>query len=817
MAAVEPAGGAGEESLNSVVVVKGQIRAIPYSVIERAVKAGVGVGKGATGARQIVVRGKPMIYKSGPPGIVANEYIAYQLFAAMGARVPASYLVVNVEAGGIPMAVMTELLEGAITAKDAYRALRTGKRTELKLAIQDEFVYHALLLNWDAKNWENHMILPSSGAEGVGFDIYNPYVVDPGGALFYRAMGEPKRAADLSPFEIQELTIMPALSVETRGKFYDDLRDPGALRTVVCRKAALIDDATVMATVEGLRPLFGYLPRGADLPGLIAGRLNYLRKFCAGEIDPVEINRSALFGEAYGIHSGKGSLRNPLTGMPEEETAATNIVRRRYTAKVRGLEEEATEGLRMRGKRAVMPVTALEPGNLEDWFRLYNRPVVRERRHAGVDKYGFEYNSNSNSNSGNGNGNGSENSEKRGVYPKPHVTVRLNRSADAERVRHAVLAAREDPAIDAWLRAQVAFIKGLSVRDYNILSSYTRNGDVMVNNYLRGTLREDSADLILASLEVTPQNPVRPVALAYSIYDQFPALTRDGRLQLFKGAELQAGLLGEDGELDMELMRAFVGENIDYFGRTANLGPLIEQYRRDLVAIIERAPRPPHAFTVFRGINSEAHLSSLSFRNVDFLSTSISPEWAVRTFTREIKEPTGMVSRTYRCCVYELEVRPDVPCIYMQFVSEFPDEYEVLIAPGMSVSLEPTVRLKMVLDHIGGTLEMADLRRIFHVDSRRHTKVAVVEGEVRRPAGGPSAVTTPIPLEEEGSFEGMVFSKGVRRVSSAMAERFVEAKPRSQMVGRNRTRRFRTAWKMTANRNKHRETHRRSSSGSGGF
>ena len=151
----------------------------------------------------------------------------------------------------------------------------------------------------------------------------------------------------------------------------------------------------------------------------------------------------------------------------------------------------------------------------------------------------------------------------------------------------------------------------------------------------------------------------------------------------------------------------------------------------------------------------------------------------------------------------------------MQFVSEFQDEYEVLIARGMSVSLEPTVRLKMMVGHEGGSLSMAILRRLLSPESKRHTKVAVVEGDVRRPAGVPGrGATSAAAVDSEGSFEGMVAKHG-RRISSGLGERFAEAKPRGLVVGRNRTRRRSAGLRRKARRRASRRlpTIRSSSSG----
>jgi hypothetical protein len=801
MAVVTAAGGAGEEPFESLVVERGAIRAIPYSIIEHAEKEGGYFEKegGVSSAKWILVRGRQMVYKAGPPGNVVNEYISYQLLGVLGARVPASYLVINVPAGNIPMAVMTEYLPGAITAKKFYESMGVGKRTELRLAIQSEFLYHALLINWDAKNWENHMVVPlSKGADGeVTYDIHHPYSIDPGGALFYRAMGDPKRKSDLLPFEIPEFTRMPAMSPKTQGKFYTELVDPRALHANVCRRAATIDDAAVMATVESLRPLFGFLPKDADLPTLIKFRLAFLRIFCTEAVAPSRINIFAAQGEHLGLN---GPLPEGVVE-PFEQT----IARIRYGAKVASLAEEAKEGVRMRGKREVLePTENLINENFNN-FQVHNLPVIRERRHAGVNKYGFEYNSNSNSENNYNNDN--ENWEPPGLYPVHRYTIKPPAS---EKVRQSVLAAQEDPEIDAWLREQVAFIHELSWREQDILKSYTRNGDVLVNNYLRGTLYDDSRDLVEASLRVSHYGDDRPVALGYSVLDQLSSIVKRKDIVVYAGLEKKDDFITTTtGHLNMFAMRDFMMANLDYFGQAIHLGPLIEQYQRELTAILEKAPRPPHAFWVYRGLKSESHLTSLTFRNVDFLSTSMSPEWAAALFTRAINDERALVSRKYRCCMYELKVRPDVPCLYMQSLSQYPDEYEMLIAPGMTVSLEPTARLKSIIEREGTTLTIEALK----AQLRKHaSKIAVVEGTIQK-AKPVATRKGGIQVEEKGSFEKMATKmvhtrKNTRKAAkrdAAVEERFVTQKPRGELKGRNRTRRVNVNWKLNRNKSKRRQ------------
>lgn len=716
-----------EKTTLESLVINEKIKMIPYSSIASAVKLGKPLGKGSTGAMKLIIGKRSFLYKSGTPGHVTNEFIAYVLFEAAGARVPPYYLVINVEAGGIPQGILTYFYENSVSIAEAYQygipliAKTNGNGDEvvermsvtpdmkaiINASLQEQMVIHALFLNWDAKNWENFLIQTKNGK----VDFSNPITIDLGGALYYRAGGELKSKRSLLTEEIQELHSIPEFSHETKGKFFVNLQEPIKLKQMVCDwTTAHIHSEEIMRVVEALKPLFGFLPRGSDLPGLVAGRLNALQEYCKGSVTPYSVGYSLI----------TGSYRT------KPESRESEIIRKRLATIQESLVEEATVPFLYHGKREIVPAGMFTPDVIKSYMQFIptNPATEKKLKLVEMNEDGYPiYETNSE--------NGDE-EERNSLLPQPRYTLSIRAP---ESVQHSILSMREDPNMTTWLKKQIEYVEKLSRRERDILTSYTRHGDVLVNNYLRGTLEPDCSDLIRKTLEVTTDFYQRPVALAYSIYDQFSTLTRQVKtLRLPPDVKFAKDLLDVKGELNMDTIRAIIDYNMDYFGRTINILPLIEQFRRNLVEIIEKAPRAIQPFRVFRGIATESHIPELSYKTRDFFSTTISPDDAVMSFTKEYSHRNNFhISRSYRCCIYEFAVRADVPCIYMEGISQYRGEYEILIVPNITVMLDNKVYIKRMIEAIKGLPEsLEDLAERMSGETR-HVLVSVVEGKIHPP------------------------------------------------------------------------------------
>jgi hypothetical protein len=67
----------------------------------------------------------------------------------------------------------------------------------------------------------------------------------------------------------------------------------------------------------------------------------------------------------------------------------------------------------------------------------------------------------------------------------------------------------------------------------------------------------------------------------------------------------------------------------------------------------------------------------------------------VLPFTKEYEDKSGRLKTKFNCCVYEMNINKKVPCMYMQFFSNYANEFEVLVPPGMEVKLGKEVRVKV--------------------------------------------------------------------------------------------------------------------------
>lgn len=758
--------------------------------VRNAVATGTAAG-GSTGARKIMLNGVPYIYKSGPAPQVVNEFAAFMLYKAAGARVPDATLVydtaVPVEGlPGIPRGILLQYIAGE-TAGDLLRkkTLSVGAEILMRDYLCEEFLFHVLFANWDAKNSLNHII--PTGADGKP-DIYKPYAIDLGGALFYRAMGETKPATDFLATDLPELYDIPNESAKTASRIYKDMRKESVLQGVLCGKlrqkregVPVIQPERIHAMATALVPLLApYIRRSVKLPDIVMGRLELLQSFC----------RSGVLTN-YIPHYAKEIERGAAYEVPSNHRKAYLLGRKHRNTLKAGYERESARYAMMRGKRTLTPYSPLGEANLSG---------------VGLSSTGAAFAATL----------AADPNVEEPMLPDPPVATE-GRGA----VRESLLAMRKDPAIMAWLQQQVDFVEGLSKRERAVLNAYTQFGDRLVNSYARGTLRADIGMLLMnmilgpsvvadtdeeASRELLMsywaadaakhETNDNAIALAFGIVDQINTLVRNPALTLVYpnggGFVRREDLLDEAGDINMPLIRLLLRDNFDYFRVSAHVLPFVEQYKRELTAVIGRAPRAPVAFTVFRGIQRETHLSELSFQNVDFLSTSIVPDSAVKTFTETIESELGP---TYHCCVYELTVQPAVPCIYLEPITECSGEYEILLPPDLAVSLEATVRMKLFVPPEQVVAETANLLALQKHPDRHY--VSVIEGVVRVPSIG--AAGPRLSLEELG--------RPVRGWTESR-ERFMEAKPKCLRRGRGRNR-TRRNW----NRSKRTETRKRSGSG----
>jgi len=228
-----------------------------------------------------------------------------------------------------------------------------------------------------------------------------------------------------------------------------------------------------------------------------------------------------------------------------------------------------------------------------------------------------------------------------------------------------------------WVTEQVAYINS-SPRLKYIVRSYTRRGDRIANGYLRGTLK-----LLVPLLDAIATD--RNVPFAYQIVDMY-AFLKSKKLVLPEEASLK-----NKGEVVHEAVQDLFVKNKARFLDESVLGPIAKAYCRDLLHIIQQAPKPPTDLYVYRGIRNEAFLAkgTLSYVETSFQSTSINPYSAA-----SLAYTTTYLRTPYKFCILEIKIPRGIPCIYLESVTEFEGEYEVLLPYNLKMALKPDIYLK---------------------------------------------------------------------------------------------------------------------------
>jgi len=145
-----------------------------------------------------------------------------------------------------------------------------------------------------------------------------------------------------------------------------------------------------------------------------------------------------------------------------------------------------------------------------------------------------------------------------------------------------------------------------------------------------------------------------------------------------KGLALPAKetLMMEDGKtIHHANIHALFLANFDYFLRLPNLYTLMKDYCRELLKIIQNAPRAPDDVFLYRGIQNENHMKPGTYEYVSnsFTSTSLDPYVAAgSSFT------SPYLNTPISFCVYEIELKFGAPCIFLNSVSHFPED-EILL------------------------------------------------------------------------------------------------------------------------------------------
>ena len=292
--------------------------------------------------------------------------------------------------------------------------------------------------------------------------------------------------------------------------------------------------------------------------------------------------------------------------------------------------------------------------------------------------------------------------------------------------RHWYIAA-EQPRLGDFLNRQTHFLKSQSERNKAILSGYTYYGAQLFN----AMLREKSVDV--NELVRTIAFLTYPTALDYVIYEQYSILYANGlkmppKSTLMKGTEIQH-----------DVIKDIILDNIDWFNNFRKLSLLVKYMYSEFMKIFLKAPRSKAPFTVYRGLLTE-HQDTLTYTSTDFWSTTLNP-MITNTF---VNPRTG-------CCTYEIRVNAGIPVLFLEPVTQFTQELEILLPPGILYESSDEVVIKEIYkeaDAASQSIAVIQLTAIRFDDSLATYEhlTRVWKSERREAAFRTAAAITPIRL-----------------------------------------------------------------------
>ena len=294
--------------------------------------------------------------------------------------------------------------------------------------------------------------------------------------------------------------------------------------------------------------------------------------------------------------------------------------------------------------------------------------------------------------------------------------LRPDKTQDAINIRNKFLISDISPAKYEWISRQSKYTDSLSTRDKHILSSYSYHGDKLVNGYCRGNI-DNVGDLLLADIQTFAEQSTELPVLAYFLFDQYDDYSK--RITL----PPKSDLLYVDIDRILSPIYNVIVSNIVFLSEPRNIATLLEQYKQELIRIISNSPKLTKPLVVYRGFEHEKHITSAQFVSNDFMSTTIDPNVSFK-FASQFKLVYGGV--------YEITIDEHVPCIYMENNTLVHEEFEVLVPPGMSITLDNTIYYKIIpsSSDITAYLLLSGIKQ----PSDDETTVAIIHASVTRPA-----------------------------------------------------------------------------------
>ena len=690
---------------------------------------------GITGAYVVEYNAVQYVYKTGASIRHAiNEYIAFQLYERAGVKIPKSRLVYE---GENPVGLLIEYIVGKSPTAILFKGIPNAEKNALRKEVSKYYVFHALFANYDCTNAENYIVptFPDGEEEYYNinnnsannetvhastYDYKNTYVIDLGGALFYRPNGLTKGL--FNPKSVPELNSIAERSKTMSGHLFIHLANSPTLKhRVICETWRSIDptifiDFLRTPSIESL--LISY--EMTELVKIMKGRIEAINKYCKepvsstlseeelyalsaelakniqdfkdikdlerikGKVKPHTevlsyfLTKKPLLVQAYEKNS---ALFHELLSLSTKEALDTRSFNKTLLDYAIAKEDYATIATLI-SKNATMTLDAL---NRVDIARMLN-----DIRHLSVTRSPF----------------GRLHVATFVPFPRSDIIMDYDYSEYLPQTTldstldKQVLAKKPIRGYKKWMLAQELYLNS-SPRIRSIVRAYTFRGDKLANSFLRGTLK-DPHDILNAIRGDTV------VPFAYQIYDNYDFLVSKGLTMPAKDI-----LMMEDGQTIHDAnIHALYLANFAYFLRLPNIYKLIKDYCRDLLHIIQHAPPAPSDMLVYRGVKNEDHLKPGTYEYVDtsFSSTSIDPYAA-----SDIAFTTPYFSTPMRFCVYEMKLNAGSPCIFLKSVSGFA-ESEVLLPYNLRYIHSLNITLKYLCnpaDEFTIDTDPTTLKRVF--------------------------------------------------------------------------------------------------------
>jgi len=673
---------------------------VQFDTLERVPDIVLG---GSTGAFLVTWRGKRYVYKSGATlRHVINEYIAFQLYELVGVKVPRSTLVYS---GEEPVGIILEYITGKSPMNILSHDIPTREKKMLKQAISKDYVFHALFANYDCNNSENYIVPPlGPGTEEEYYnsnnnfdnnrsipitrknDYENTYVIDCGGSLFYRAKGLTKDLA-FTTKSVPEIHDIAENTRSTGAKLFIDLADSSILKhRIVCERWRSIDPSIIprfllTPDIQSLLIKFEM----TELTKIMKGRIEAIRKYCTDATASPTLTEDELLVLAddigRNIQTYKGSengarIQAKLKGKTEvltQESDGQLLLVQAYDKNPTLFREllaraprEALNAFPIRGATLLRHVIDKEDyDTIVQLLLKYARMSVDDMNLVDIARILRDI---------------GRIAPKRQLFGRVHVapfepvpysdilrdreySIFLPVTQRNSVLDKQMLVKKPIREYKEWMKAQEEYLKS-DPRITAIVRAYTFRGDKLANNYLRRTLN-NPYDILNAIRGDTA------VPFAYQIYDNYDFLVGKGLTMPAKET-----LMMEDGKtIHHANVHALYLANFDYFLRLPNLYTLMKDYCRDLIKIIQKAPRAPGDVFLYRGIQNENHMKPGTYEYVSnsFTSTTLDPYVAAgSSFT------SPYLNTPISFCVYEIELKFGAPCIFLNSVSHFPED-EILL------------------------------------------------------------------------------------------------------------------------------------------